>query len=164
MNREHIPASLKPFPSFTNSGMPLPADTGLYDAYLTVADVEQVTGLTGVKKIQFNPLRFLGSDLNFVTSDGNKILSVEFSNVRHYNTYKVFVPKNIKALLQDIGEEAFTGPDIENQMPYLLVFRQGNFAVSLTAATTCDSQKNMLTIEQLAGIGKIIAKRVAKAA
>jgi hypothetical protein len=112
--------------------------------------------------MQFNPLRFLGSDLNFVTSNGNKILSVEFSNVRHYNTYKVFVPKNIKTLLHDIGEEAFAGPDIENQTPYMLVFRQGKYAVSLTAATTCDAQKNMLSLDQLVGIGKIIAKRVQK--
>jgi hypothetical protein len=164
MNREHIPVSMLTFPNFNSSGISLSSDTGEYDGYLTVADVEQVSGLKGVKQIRFNPLRFLGSDLNFVTSDGNKILSVEFSNVRHYKTYKVFVPKNVKTLLQDIGEEAFTGPDIENQMPYLLVFRQGDYAVSLTAATTCDSQKNMLTLEQLIRIGKIIAKRIAKAA
>lgn len=161
MNKEYIPVSLISFPSFNSSGMPVSSDTEQYDAYLTVADVEQVTGLTGVKRIRFNPLRFLGSDLNFVTSDGNKILSVEFSNVCHYNTYKVFVPKNIKTLLQDIGEEAFAGPDIENQTPYLLVFRQGEYAISLTAATTCDAQKNMLSLDQLVGIGKIIAKRVA---
>jgi hypothetical protein len=164
MNNEHIPVSLPTFPSYNTSGISLSSDTGQYDAYLSVADVEQVSGLKRVKQIQFNPLRFMGSDLNFVTSDGNKILSVEFSNVRHYNTYKVFVPKNVKTLLQDIGEEAFTGPDIENQMPYLLVFRQGSYAVSLTAATTCDTQKNMLTIEQLVSIGRIIAKRIANAA
>ncbi len=164
MNREHIPIRMIPFPSFNASGMPLASDSGSYDAYLTVADVEQVTGLTGVKQVQFNPLQFLGSDLNFVANDGSKILSVEFSNVRHYNTYKVFVPKNIKILLHEIGDEAFVGPDIENRMPYLLVFRQGNYAISLTAATTCDAKKNMLTLEQLISIGKIIATRLANAA
>ena len=163
MDREHIPVSSIAIPGFNTYGMPRAVDTVLYDSYLSVADVERETGLTGVKKIQFNPLRFLGSDLNFVTSDGNKILSVEFSNVCHYNTYKIFVPKNIKILLQDIGEEAFAGPDIENQVPYLLVFRQGDYAVSLTAATTSDSQKNMLTLDQLVGIGKIIASRLPKA-
>ena len=162
MNREQIPISSTTFPGFNAYDMPTVKDAVVYDAYLTVSDVERVTGLTGVKKIQFNPLRFLGSDLNFVTSDGIKILSVEFSNVCHYNTYKVFVPKNIKVLLQDIGEEAFAGPDIENQTPYLLVFRQGDYAVSLTAATTGDSRKNMLTLDQLVVIGKIISARLPK--
>jgi hypothetical protein len=164
MNRERISMRTIPFPNFSVNGMPLSSDSGSYDTYLTITDVEKVTGLTGLKQVQFNPLRFLGSDLNFVASDGSKILSVEFSNARRYNTYKVFVPKNIKILLQAVGEEAFVGPDIENQVPYLLVFRQGNYAISLTAATTCDAQKNMLTLEQLISIGKIIASRLAKAA
>jgi hypothetical protein len=150
------------FQSFNASGMPLPSDTECYGTYLTVADVEQVTGLRGLKQVQFNPLHFLGSDLNFVASDGSKILSIEFSNARHYNTYKLFVPKNMKILLQGIGEEAFVGPDLENQMPYLLVFRQGDYAISLTTATTGDAQKNMLSIEQLISIGKIISTRLAK--
>jgi hypothetical protein len=163
MNRERISMRTIPFPNFGVNGMPLSSDSGSYDTYLTISDVEKVTGLTGLKQVQFNPLRFLGSDLNFVASDGSKILSVEFSHASRYNTYKVFEPKNIKILLQDIGEEAFVGPDIENQVPYQLVFRQGNYAISLTAAT-CDAKKNMLTLEQLISIGKIVASRVAKAA
>ena len=160
MNREYRTANSSSFPNLRSVGMLVPSEVSLYDTYLTVVDVEQVTGLKGVKQIPFHPDRFLGSDLNFVAGDECKILSVEFSTASHYKTYKDFVPKNFKAALDGIGEEAFVGPNIENQMPYLLVFRQGSYAVSLTAATTCDTQRNRLTIDQLVRIGKIIAKRL----
>lgn len=161
MTREHLPVDMTSFPAFGTAGMLIPSEIGLFETYLTVADVEQVTGFKGVRQIPFHPDRFLGSDLNFVTDEGDKILSVEFSKASQYNTYRVFVPKNFKTSLQGIGEEAFVGPDIEDQVPYLLVFRKGNYAVSLTAATTSDTRRNMLTIDQLACIGKIIAGRLA---
>lgn len=133
-----------------------------HEVLLTVADVEQVTGLKGITLVPFNPARFLGSDLNFVAADGRKILSVEFAKAGQFETYKVLVPKNYKSEIPGVGQEAFMGPDIADQAPYLLVFRQDGYTVALTVATTSDTRKNMLTIEQLLSLGKTIASRLAK--
>jgi hypothetical protein len=159
MNRERILTGSNAIAALSAAGvLSTPAD--LYETYLTVDDVERISGLRDIKQMPFNPLRFLGSDLNFVTCDNQKILSVEFSKARHYNTYKIFVPKNFKSSISGVGEEAFAGPDFKEQTPYLLVFRQGDHTVSLTAATTSDFSHNMLSLEQLVELAKIIAQRL----
>lgn len=160
MNKVCKEANSRSFPNLGSVGMLVPSEVVLYETYLTIADVEQVTGLKNIRQIPFHPDRFLGSDLNFVSEDDCKILSVEFSSASQYKTYKDFVPKNFKSALDGTGEEAFIGPDIEDQAPYLLVFRQGIYTVSMTAATTCNAQENRLTIDQLINIGNLIAKRL----
>ncbi len=147
--------------SYKSLGMYLAADAKLFEKLLTVSDVESVTGFTGVRQVPFNPANFLGSDLNFVTRDSRKILSVEFSEKGQFNAYRGALPSNFKTPLTGIGQEAFLGRDVANRSPYLLVFSKGEYAVSLTAAATQDSRHNMLNADQLTLLARIIAERLA---
>jgi len=131
-----------------------------YEKYLTIDDVKRVTGLKAVWQVPFHPEEFLGSDLNFVNEHGEKILCVSFSKAGLYNTFRSAVPKNIKTSVKDLGEEAFIGPDIDGREPFMLVLRKGDHAVSLTTATTAESNKNLLTVDELIAIGGIIASRL----
>jgi hypothetical protein len=138
-------------------GMPT---TSPYEMYLTIEDVKRVTGLKAVRQVPFHPEEFLGSDLNFVNEQGEKVLCVTFSRAGLYDTYRSTVPKYFKTPVSDVGEEAFLGPDMESREPFMLVFRKGDHAVSLTTAPTNDASRNLLTAEQLVAIGAIIASRL----
>ena len=134
--------------------------TSPYEKYLTIEDVNRVTGLKVVWQVPYHPEEFLGSDLNFVSEQGEKILCVAFSKAGLYDTYRSTVPKNFKTQVKNLGEEALIGPDIEGREPFMLVFRKGDHAVSLTTATTMDPTRNLLTVDQLITIGGIIASRL----
>jgi hypothetical protein len=136
--------------------------TSPYEKYLTIEDVKRVTGLITVWQVPFHPQEFLGSDLNFVNEQGDKILCVTFSREGMYDTYRSMVPKYFKTPVKDIGEEAFLGPDREDREPFMLVFRKGNHAVSLTTTPANDAKRNLLTAGELAAIGGIIASRLEK--
>jgi hypothetical protein len=145
---------------YDSPGMYGISKTSPYEKYLTVEDVKRVTGLKVVWQVPFHPEEFLGSDLNFVNEQGEKILCIAFSKAGLYNTYRSTVPKYFKTPVKDLGEEAFIGPDIEGREPFMLVFRKGDHAVSLTTATTRDANRNLLTVDQLITIGGIIASRL----
>jgi hypothetical protein len=134
--------------------------TSPYEKYLTVEDVKHVTGLKAVWQVPFHPEEFLGSDLNFVNEQGEKILCIAFSKAGLYDTYRSTVPKYFKTPVKDLGEEAFIGPDTEGREPFMLVFRKGDHAVSLTTAATMDAHRNLLTVDELIAIGVIIASRL----
>jgi hypothetical protein len=134
--------------------------TSPYEVYLTVEDVKRVTGLKAVWKVPFHPEEFLGSDLNFVNEQGEKVLCIAFAKAGLYHTYRSTVPKYFKTPVKDLGEEAFIGPDIEGREPFMLVFRKGDHAVSLTTAPAKDPNRNLLTADELIAIADIIASRL----
>jgi hypothetical protein len=161
MERKHTPLWAAFNWSFDNHSTHMTAKTPPYEKYLTVEDVKRVSKLSEVSQIPFHPAEFLGSDLNFVNKRGDKILCVTFSGAGMYDTYKTMVPNNYQAPVNDLGEEAFMGSDLDHE-PFILVFRKGDFAVSLTTSTTRDARRNMLAGDQLVAIGGIIASRLSE--
>jgi hypothetical protein len=131
-----------------------------YERYLTIEDIKYVTGLGDVRQVSFHPAEFLGGDLNFVNELGTKILCVAFFRASLYDTYRSAVPNNLKTPVYDVGDEAFLVLDLNGREPFMLVFRMGNHAVSLTTVTTKELNKNLLTADELITIGNIIASRL----
>ena len=127
-----------------------------YDKYLSVSDVEKASGYNGIKQIADDKDQVLHGDLNFADEDGKKILAVFFQPSDRYESRKK-LPKNYKAQVEGVGEEAFQGPDLGTFPPTTLVFRKGDYCVSLI---TDRSNKHMLALDQLVAIAKIIASRI----
>lgn len=130
---------------------------GPYDKYLTAADVLKVSGITDVKPVAHNPSVGAGGDLNFATSDGRMIVMAQFVDKRYYADYK---KAYFQAAVTGVGEEAFQGATIPNSPPNVIIFRKGDKCIALTGFQDFISWKNMLTIEQIITLAKIIVSRM----
>jgi len=133
----------------------LPADQGQLDKYLSVADVQKVTGLTGLRQVPRN--EEADGDLNYARPDGKIILSVSFYPSSAYASAKSS-RTGFKSNVQGIGEEAFLGPR-DGPPLFILAFRKGAHTVILN--TELESSKSTrLSTEQLTAIAKLIASRM----
>jgi hypothetical protein len=130
------------------AGLPILAEAGAYGKYLTAAEVEKAGGLKGVVMTES------GNKLKF--KDQHLILEVQFLGAKTYKLNKE-TKEYVKAMVAGVGEEAFSGPAADPQ--YVLIFRQKDFCVRLTAYMNSDG-KFVLTMKQLIALGKIIASRI----
>ncbi len=58
MNKVCKEANSRSFPNLGSVGMLVPSEVVLYETYLTIADVEQVTGLKNIRQIPFHRTDF----------------------------------------------------------------------------------------------------------
>jgi len=129
-----------------------------YDKYLTAADIEKATGLTGVKLVPREPRKGAGGHLNFANAKGDLVLLASFLSAADFNSYKN-APGMVKSQVQGLGDEAFIGP--ASDLPYMLVVRKGDKCLALS--TFADSQKpgaNRLTMDQLKAVAKVVIGRM----
>ncbi len=133
------------------------------DPRVTVADVEKVTGLTGVQLVPAGSVAGAGAGLNFATADKKMILMVNFGPAALYTRAKEQkefhgIPMPLfHAAVPGIGDEAFDSPP--GPFQYVLYMRKGNNAASFTAYVT-GASKATLTIEQLKAIARVAASRM----
>ena len=143
-----------------STGQPMMKEAAFFESCLTVEDVERTTGLQNVKQISYHPSKFLGGDLNFVNTEGSKVLCVVFSKARQFETYRSMMPKDLTIPVKGVGEEAFAGLSTADRSTQFLVFRKGDHMVYLIAAAPAGERKNGLTLDQLVAIGKIMTARL----
>jgi hypothetical protein len=142
-----------------NSAVFLLAQELDYSKFLTVADIQKVTGLSGVKQVSRNPQRRAGGHLNFERADNQMILIASFLPLSQYEAYKN-EKDMVKSMVQGIGEEAFIGPGVMDPQ-YMLVFKKGNYCVAIsTFVDVEDPDKTTLTMNHVIAIGKIVAGRI----
>ncbi len=132
-----------------------------YENYLTPADIEKVTGMTGVKSIPRDPKIGAGGNLNFATSDNNLIVMIQVVSKSYYEGYKQFY----KGDITNLGEEAMRGATIQNNAENLVAFTKGYYCVALTVFADMKKADQsaftpMLTIEQTTELAKIIESRM----
>lgn len=126
---------------------------------LGVSDVEKVSGLQGIQLIPRNPQIGAGGDLNFALADGDMLLMVTVKGLSMYEEWKN-MEGFFYALVPDIGDEAFEGPSF-GEFRYMLVFRKGNKAVSLSTFINLEAGgEPFLSMEQLGEIAKIMVSRL----
>ena len=92
--------------------------------YLTVQDVEKITGLHGIKLVPADPSKGAGGDLNFANKDGKLILMVQrmlYSDALYSQTKKM--KGAVKADIEGVGDAAFTGP--AGNLQYFVSFKKG---------------------------------------
>jgi len=122
--------------------------------YLTVQDVEKITGLHGVKLVPPNPSKGAGGDLNFADKDGKLILMVQRmlnSDMLYSQTKKM--KEAFKEDIQGVGDAAFIGPP--GNYPYFVAFKKGKG--SGTVSTFLGDTGTLLTIDQVKKVAQQIA-------
>jgi hypothetical protein len=129
-----------------------------YDKYLTVADIEKATGLSGVKPVPREPQKGAGGHLNFAGKNGDMLLIASFLTAQEYGFYK-HEKSMVKATIPGVGDEALTGPAADPQ--YMLLARKGDKCVALsTFVDPAAPEKTLLTMDQLIALGKIVIERL----
>jgi hypothetical protein len=133
------------------------------DSRLTVADVEKVTGLTGIQLLAPGSVAGAGAGLNFATAEKKMILMVNFGPAALYSRAKAQkeyggVPMPLfHADAPGVGDEAFDSPP--GPLQYVLYVRKGTNAASFTAYFVRPN-KATLTMDQLKRLAKIAASRM----
>lgn len=134
------------------------AAAGPYDRYLSVVDVQRLTGLQGVKQVPRDPSKGAGGDLNFAVGNDRLILMVLFSGVSNYEPSKA-QKGYFKSAVAGVGEAAFCGPAADPQ--YILVFKKKTYCVSVSTYFNFGAKPpTMLTMDQLIAIAKLVASRI----
>jgi len=103
--------------------------------YLTVQDVEKITGLHGIKLVPPNPSKGAGGDLNFANKDGELILMVQ----RMLNSDALYsqtknMKDSVKADITGVGDAAFIGP--AGTLQYFISFKKGKGSGSAASFLT----------------------------
>jgi len=123
---------------------------------LTVADVEKVTGWTGLKFMPKAPEKGAGGELNFANADGRVALTVF---VQPESMYAVWKKKFPGKAVSGLGDEAFAMG--EKGFPPFIVFRKGKMAVWLqTLLFKAKDKYIMLDMEQISALAKVAASRL----
>jgi len=121
---------------------------------LTIADVEAVSGLTGVALVGKLEVPGARGDLNFVRADRKLLLIVNVADASNYATAKQQFDK-ITAV-PGIGDEAFT-PDA---VAWVLYGRKGGRFFGLGSGLDPASGNPILSQAQLQRLGKLIVGRI----
>jgi hypothetical protein len=137
------------------------------DRLVTSTDVEQISGLIGIKLIPRDPSKGAGGDLTFATQDDRLVLMVLVSGSSLYKPSRE-QKGYFHADVSGIGDEAFDGPADDQNFytppgrqadPFLLAFRKGARMVTLSSFLGPD-QKAYLSQEKLRELATPIAARM----
>lgn len=134
---------------------PLAADAA---KLLTVADVERVTGLSGVRLIPYNASAGAGGDINFGDKDGSLILMLKLSSNTPYNTMKNDA-RYSSGPISGIGNDAFGIPSPLNpKESFGVAFLKGTQAATLS---TYFSRNGLaVSIDKIQELAKLAASRM----
>ena len=122
--------------------------------YLTVQDVEKITGLQGVKLVPPDASKGAGGDLNFADKDGKLILMVNrnlYSDMLYTQTKNM--KDTVKAEIRGVGDAAFIGP--AGTLQYFISFRKGKG--SGTVSTFLTFTGTLLPMDQVKKVAQQIA-------
>ena len=125
-----------------------------YARFLTIEDVQKITGLKDVTQAPQQPSA--KEEMIFLSKDGDPVLTASFLPASAYVGARSS-KAGVKSMVQGIGEEAFVGPASGPPL-YILVFRKGPYTVVIDTELT--GKTPVIPIEQLTAIAKLIASRI----
>ncbi len=136
------------------------AASGAASDLLTAADVEKVSGLTGIKNIGKGAQAGAGGDVNFVDGSGKLVLMASFYDGSQFDALKD--TPNYREPLSGLGEAAFVGPSKDVMATlYEVGFKKGDHTALLVTyfKTGTGAQETVLTMDQLKQLAAIVASR-----
>lgn len=133
------------------------APTAAAQKLLTIAEVEGIAGVKGVKLIPKDISKGAGGDLNFANADGSMLLMVITQPASTYKDWKA-QSVLVKGPVSGVGDEAFSGP--AGAMQYVIYFRKGDHAASISSFFNNTTMKPLLSQDQLKAAAKIVAGRL----
>jgi len=139
--------------------MVTPLEQADYEELLSIEDVEEVTGVEGIKLVPRNPVIGAGGELNFALADETMLLMVAIQDAPMYDEWKSqegFFHESVP----ELGDEAFQGPSF-GEYRYTLIFRKGDRAIALSSFFNMQGGgEPFLNQEQLRQIAKTVISRL----
>jgi hypothetical protein len=139
------------------------------DKRLTVADVEKVSGTTGVKTVPRGSSPGAGGDINFAGPNGKLILMISFGDRRLYDQARnqkemkvgnqTYPMELFAHAVSGVGDEAFASPP--GNVQYVIYARKGNNAIAVSTffPGVGENMKPVLSEAQLKQIAEIVFSR-----
>jgi hypothetical protein len=132
-----------------------------YATLLTPADVESVSGLTGLKTVPYDPKVGAGGNVNIAEADGQLVAMLIVQDAEYYDAWKSDGETFLSDYTPAVGDESFIGPDASvTPDSYIFAFRQGEYAVVLDTFFRVQGVTKILSVEQLAELAKIVSSRL----
>jgi len=145
-------------PPYAEPEKDVTAPVNSFENLLTASDVEQISGLKGVKFVARNPKIGAGGDLNFSTNGDKLIVMIQVVDESNFEGYKKYY---FKSSVSGLGQEAMRGATLAGLPDNQIAFKKGNKCVALTSFMNMENMKsNMLSPEQIIALAKIIDSRI----
>ena len=123
---------------------------------LTIADIEKVSGVSGIKLVDKGSLPGAGGNLNFALNDKMYAMFV-IADMNVYDQWKTG-EKYVHEKLSGIGDEAYSAP--EGPVQFIVFFREGNNVASVSSFVNFETGDTYLSLEQLSDLARIVAARM----
>lgn len=127
---------------------------------LTPADVEAVSGLTGLTVVAYDPAVGAGGDVNIANADGQLVAMLVVEGPETWDAWLTDGNTVSEPVTPPVGDESFIGPnpDITPDV-YIFGFRKGDVAVVIDTYFDTNGEV-MLSIDQLRELAEIVAGRL----
>jgi hypothetical protein len=123
---------------------------------LTIADMEKVSGMSGINLVDKGSLPGAGGSLNFALNDKMYAMLV-IADMNVYDQWKTG-EKYVHEKLSGIGDEAYSAP--EGPVQFIVFFRDGSKVASVSSFVNFETGDPYLSLKQLSDLARIVAARM----
>ncbi|MBN1193327.1 MAG: hypothetical protein JXA36_06530 [Coriobacteriia bacterium] len=129
-------------------------------ALLTAADVEAVSGLTGLRVVAYNPAVGAGGDVNIATESGQLVVMMIVEGPETWDAWLTDGYTVSEPVTPPVGDESFIGPNPDiSSTTYIFGFRKGDVAIALDTYFDANGE-TILSIDQLRELAVVIDGRL----
>jgi hypothetical protein len=130
------------------------------ESLLTPADVEPLTGMTGLASVAYDPASGKEGDVNIVDPAGQVVAMLVEDTPEAWDAWLTDGYTVAESVTPPVGDESFVGPSPDaSPVLTLFGFRKGESAV--TIETTVDANgEPLLSTEQLRALAEVVAARL----
>lgn len=127
---------------------------------LTPADVESVSGLSGLKVVAYDPAIGAGGDVNIATADGQLVAMLVVEGPETWDAWLTDGYTVAESVTPPVGDESFIGPNPDiSPTIYIFGFRKGDIAIVLDTYFDANGE-TVLSVEQLRQLAEVVAGRL----
>lgn len=129
-------------------------------ALLTPADVEGVSGLSGLTVVPYDPAVGAGGDVNIAAADGQLVAMLVVEGPETWDAWLTDGYTVAESVTPPVGDEAFVGPNPDTStVTYIFGFRKGDIAVVIDTYFDANGE-TILSVEQLRQLAELVNSRL----
>jgi hypothetical protein len=127
---------------------------------LTPADVESVSGLSGLEVVPYDPAIGAGGDVNIATADGQLVAMLVVEGPETWDAWLTDGYTVSESVTPPVGDESFIGPNPDTSPTvYIFGFRRGDVAVVIDTYFDANGE-TILSVEQLRQLAETVNGRL----
>lgn len=128
---------------------------------LTPEDVEQVSGLSGLVVVPYDPSVGAGGDVNIADASGQLVAMLIVTDREVWEQWLTDGLTVAEPVTPPVGDESFIGPNPGvSPATYVFGFRKGDVAIVINTFFVADSADTVLSAEDLRALAEIVAERL----